>query len=380
MDFKKNLFWIAVAVVLVAGIGGYAFLVSGVKSEDGKSTADLKSDAMSKIDKIKSLAKKADDKNNPDQLMNPEHVKLAREYGARLDGQLKAIQDTWKPRKLDLRYSDYPTDSATKFDNWLSEKRDKIIEAAAKANLQLPADTDKLLFKEPSTDENSADVTRHRDFRLKQLAIVDEIVSLMTRKYGKQQVLKFEPKEDTQEPHETVDVGPQVLERVTVFPSRSWLGTKTVDPKSAGVMIAEERARQWTDDAIKRSGRQVSTAKGNYAELPYSFSSIDIQFVTPLNTVPAVVQALESSNRYTGVVTRVDYARATAPFPSAADPKVATPGPVPMLNTHYQEAPVRVLVSLDLYEYDAAKEAAMAAKAEAPADPKKDGKKDPKKK
>jgi len=369
VDFKKNLFWIVIAAVLLLGIGGYFLLGSSIQSSEGKTTDALKSDAVNKVGKIKDLAKRAQDKNASNALLNPEHVKLASEYKARVEAQLKTIQESWKTRKLDVRFTDFPTDSPTKFDNWLSEKRDKIIEAAAKANLQLPADTDKLLFKEPSTDENAADVTRHRAYRVRQLAIVDELVSILGRKYGKQQALKFEPEKDKPENQEMVDVGPAILEKVTVLPSKSWLG-KATDSKSAGLVTAEERLRLWTEDALKRGSRQGYQGKSTVPELPYSISSVDVQFITPLHTVPAVVQALESSARYTGVVTRIDYLRASSPFPTPGEAKLATAGPVPLMNTHYQEAPVRVLVSLDLYEYNAAKDAASSAKAVEPAGPK----------
>lgn len=373
MDFKRNIFWIVLAVVLVGGIGGYFAMISGIKSPDGKDTAALKSAAEEKAKAIKTLAQQADDKNAPDPIKNAEHVKLASDYKIRLDSQLKAMQETWKGRKLDIRYTDAPSDSSTKFDTWLGELRAKITDQAAKAGLALPADADKMMFKEPTTDENSPDISRHRDFRLRQMAIIEEVVGVLCRKFGKQQVFKFEPDKEKQEPQETVETGVAALERIGITPSRAVAGGKAGEKGVIGT--SEDRIKAWMEDAVHRSGRS-GTSGGKAvaaAELPYSLTCVDVQFVAPLGNVPAVAQALEMAPRFNAsVVTRIDYQRAVgSPFPLPTDPKLASAGPAPLMNTHYQEAPVRALVSLDIYEYDAVKEAAAKAKAEEkPVDPK----------
>lgn len=371
MDFKRNIFWIVLLVVVLGIVGAYVVMSGNVKSADGKDTAALKEEAEQKKKAIQSLAKQAEDKSAPDPIKNPEHVKYANDYKIRLENQLKTMQDAWKTRKLDIRFNDAPADASTKFDTWLGELRTKLTEQATKAGLALPADADKLMFKEPTTDENSPDVTRHRDFRLRQMAIIEEVIGVLCRKYGKQQVFKFEPDKDKQEPQEQVETGVVALERIVITPSRAVLGVKSTDKGAT----SEDRMRTWMEDGVHRSGRQASAGKTpTAAELPYTLTSVDVTFLAPLANIPAVAQALETNARFgAAVVTRVDFQRAVvSPFPQPNDPKLATAGPVPLMNTHYQEAPVRGLVSLDIYEYDAAKEAAAKAKAEEkPADPKK---------
>jgi hypothetical protein len=370
VDFKRNIFWIVLVVAVLGIVGAYVVMSGNVKSADGKDTAALKEEAEQKKKTIQSLAKQAEDKSAPDPIKNPEHVKYANDYKIRLENQLKTMQDAWKTRKLEIRFNDAPADASTKFDTWLGELRTKITEQATKAGLALPADADKLMFKEPTTDENSPDVTRHRDFRLRQMAIIEEVIGVLCRKYGKQQVFKFEPDKDKQEPQEQVETGVMALERIAITPSRSVLGVKSTDKGAT----SEDRLRTWMEDGVHRSGRQPTSGKAPAAaDLPYTLTSIDVTFLAPLANVPAVAQALETNARFgASVVTRVDFQRAvTSPFPQANDPKLATAGPVPLMNTHYQEAPVRALVTLDIYEYDAAKDAAAKAKAEEkPADPK----------
>ena len=370
MDFKRNIFWIVLGVVVLGIIGGYVVMLSGVKSSDGKDTSALRDETENRKKSIESLAKQSEDKSAVDPIKNAEHVKYASDFKMRLENQLKSMQDSWKSRKLDVRFNDAPADSSTKFDTWLGELRTKLTDQSTKAGLALPADADKLMFKEPTTDENSPDVTRHRDFRLRQMAIVEEVISVLCRKYGKQQIFKFEPDKDKQEPQEIIETGVVALDKITITPSRAVLGNKG-DAKGS---TAEERMRNWMEDGVHRSGRQSVAGKPMPAvELPYDVTSVDIQFIAPLANIPAVAQALESDARFSAaVVSRLDFQRAVAsPFPMSTDSKLVTAGPIPMLNTHYQEAPVRGLVTLDIYEFDSAKEAAAKAKAEEkPADPK----------
>ena len=364
MDFKRNIFWIVLGVVVLGIIGGYVVMASGVKSSDGKDTATLKDETENKKKEIETLAKLSEDKSAVDPIKTAEHVKYASDFKMRLENQLKSMQDSWKNRKLDVRFNDAPADSSTKFDTWLGELRNKLTDQATKANLALPADADKMMFKEPTTDENSPDVTRHRDFRLRQMAIVEEVIGILCRKYGKQQVFKFEPDKDKQEPQELVETGVVALDKITITPSRAVLGGKAGETKGA---TAEERMRTWLEDGVHRSGRQSAAGKPVPAvDLPYDVTSIDIQFIAPLANVPAVAQALETDPRFSAaVVSRLDFQRAVAsPFPMSTDSKLVTAGPVPLLNTHYQEAPVRALVTLDIYEFSGAKEAAAKAKAE----------------
>jgi hypothetical protein len=374
VDFKKNIFWIVIVLVLVLGIGGYVFMTSSIQSESGKTTDTLIIESQSKIEDFDKRAKKIGDKNSPDQIINAEHVRLAGVYKQRVEDQIKQLQDTWKSKKLDIRFSNVPTDSLA-FDSWLNDFRERITKQAAAAGVQLPPDADKLMFKEPSTSDASEDSTRHRAYRLRQVAVIEEIVGVLCKKYGRQQRLKFEREQDKAESAETVDVGAVAIEKITILPSKNMVGSR-----GTPVMVAEDRMKAAYEDALKRANRSTAIRGALPSELPLVYTSVDVQFVAPLSTVPPIVQALESSSRYTAVVSRLDFQRATNPFPTQDSRVVSTiPGQTVYHNTHYQEAPVRALVSFDLYEYDAGKEAAANAAAAAPAKTDTKGKTDTKK-
>jgi hypothetical protein len=361
------LFWIALALVLAGGVGAYVYLMGTVVSDDEahKSTADLEDDAKKKAAQILELVKRAE---KPDELLNADHVRLVKEYKARLEAQAKGVREAWKDKKLDLRFENVPTESSTKFDTWLGDLRTKLTDQAAKANLQLPQDFDVLTFARASTDENSTDPMRHRAYRVRQMAIVEEVVGLLCKKYGKQPILKFAAENATPEPQETPEVGPLVLERIQIWPAQEWVVKSATDRTTAGTSstttTAEDRIRSWQEDAVKRAGRNVTSVSRMYTmpDLPYAITAVDVQFTAPLSIVPAVAQALESSTRYVAVTTRLDYQRATTPFPALTEPKLAKAEAVPGMNTHYQEGPVRALLSLDLYEYDAGREKAIKEK------------------
>jgi len=376
VDFKKNLFWILVIVIVLAGVGLWAAMVPSVESDTNK----LRNDCKAKAEELKKLA---DQGGKGDSLPNSKHVELANRYSQKLTEQVDGLRKDWESRKLDLRFENAPTQSG-QFDIWLSEMRQKITKQAADTGLQLPSDAEKLMFKEPATDDNSQRIELHRGYRLRQMAIIEEVVGILSRKYGKLQVLKFLPDKDTPEPQEQTEAGALALERLSITLPRglSQAATSAEEKSSAGG-TSEGRARTVMEEALRRSGTRgagpagktaAGTAAASFVELPYGVTSLDIQFVAPLAAVPAIAKALESSNRWSGaaVVSRIEYERNAPPYPAPTDAKLAKAGPAPGLNTHYQEGPVRALVSLDLYEYDEAKAKAAAAP---PTPPKKDAKK-----
>jgi len=373
VDFRKHTFWIVLAWIVLVAIGLWAVIVPSVQA----TTDELRDQCKSKIDTFRKLAGQA---GQGDILVNAKHVELADKYSQRLAEQLDGLRKELESKKLEVRFDDAPQPSG-QFDIWLSEKRQKIMKQAADAGLQLPPEADKLMFREPATDDNSRRLELHRGYRLRQMAIVEEVVDILSKKYGKQQVLKFQPEKDTPEPQEQADAGAQALERLSIALPRSVLQAadpakdrgaeeKTATATAAGA-TSEDRARVVLEEAMRRSGAKAAPSSKSaapvepFVALPYSVTSLDIQFVAPLTVVPAIAKALECSNRWTAVISRVEYERSSPAYPVASEPKMAKAGPVPGLNTHYQEAPVRALVSLDLYEYDEAK--AKAARPAAPA-------------
>jgi len=370
VDFKKNLFWIALAVIVLVGIGLWAWIVPPLEA----TTDALRKDCNAEAKNFKDLAENS---GRGDSLINAQHVVLAKDFSRRLTQQLDGLRKDLENMKLEVRFDDAPQQSG-QFDIWLNDKRQKITKQAADAGMQLPPDADKLMFKEPATDDNSRRVELRRAYRLRQMAIVEEVVGVLSKKYGKQQVLKFQPKKEAAEPQEQVAAGALSLERLSITlpkslsqPAESAGARGGADDRSAvtvaSTTTSEGRARVILEEALKRAGAKVApaaktgAAAPSFVDLPYNVTSLDVQFVAPLAVVPAVAKALECSNRWTAVISRLEYERGAQPYPAVAEPKLAKAGAVPGLNTHYQEGPVRALVSLELYEYDPAKAKAAAA-------------------
>ncbi|MCY3022721.1 MAG: Amuc_1100 family pilus-like protein [Planctomycetota bacterium] len=375
MDFiRKNVFWIGLAVLVLAGVGLWAAVVPAIAS-----TADeYKSKCKEKVGDFERLAKRAESKDDsaPDSIKNPKHVQLASEYGKKVKEQLDALRKDLGKRKLELKF-DVSGITPSDYDTKLKEIRDNICKQAEQAGLVIPPDERKrLMFEGSTTDDKSDRPELHWNYRLRQMAIVDEIVSILCKKPVKQPVWRFEPKKEAAEAQDTVDAGALALERLTILPPAApgaSRGPAASGELRAGAATADDRQRLWVEEAWKRSGREVKIAKtGKFQELPYSITSIDVQFLAPLIALPAIVQALETSDRYSAVVTRVECLRAVRPYPDEKDARLAKAEPVPGLNTRYQEGPVRAVVSLDLYEYDDAKAKAAEAAAKAPPPAEKD--------
>ena len=350
MDFKKQIFWLVLGGAVLVVLGLYFFTVPGIGSDAEK----LKEECKSKAEFFSTMAKKSD---QSDQIKTDEHVRQSTEFGRTLDAQREALLQVLSTKKLDQKFDKAVPVGTLEFDGWLNELRTKLSTQASDAKLQLPAAFDKMMFKKEETSENSPDITRHRDYRLKQMVIVDETINILCRKPGKQKVTELQLKSDQPEITNTVDAGAVALERLSII---------------TGKELAE-RNKLWQDEAWARAERK-NPGKPVGGQLPIdATTAVDIQFIAPLSAVPGIVQALETSTRYAAVVSRIDFQRAAAsPFPSALDmapapvaetgtgtpatPAAAVPTAAKQyINTHFQEAPVRVQVSLDLYEYDAAK-------------------------
>lgn len=352
MDFKKHIYWIVLAAVVLVAVGVYTLVISSVTT-----TAETaKAECLKMAESIHKGAGKGGD-----ELKNEGHVAQAKEFRAKAQEQIDTLLASLKKQKLEQRFSNVPVGNL-QFDSWLNERRTALANAASEAKLQLPPDVDRLMFAKDSTSETSSDVTRHRDYRLNQMAVLDEVITILCKTKGKQKVTELQLNSAQPENTSMVDAGAMALEKVTL------LGTKET----------AERAKAIAEDVANRTGTTARGAVkvGGIKELPISVTSMDIQFVAPLNVVPAIVNALETSTRYSAVVTRFDFQRAAPTVPSMTDmvalspapadtaPATAVPatGAAPAMpkytNTHFREGPVRVAISMDLYEYDKAKEAA----------------------
>jgi hypothetical protein len=342
VDFQKHMFFIIVGVVVVGAIGFYAVTVPTISQE----AEAAKTECVNKAANIKKLATAA---LLPDGLKTPKHVAVAKEYQDKLARTTEALKTAWSERaKLKVA-----TDAKTgiEFETWLAARRKAIMEKAAKEGVELPGTKDglamdKIMFSDSPTDDKSATISLHREYRLKHMAIIEEVVDAMTKKYGKQKVQKWQEGGELKE--EEVDVGVLKVERLAISPA-----TRKPNEKNDALV-----------EAAKRAGRNTAGTSPKHVDLPYTLTSVDIVFVAPLAAVSHIVKDLESRDRYLGVVSRLDLQRASQPFPAANEEAVrnSKAGPLAQVNTFFQEAPVRVLVTLDIYEYDKNKEVVEAEK------------------
>jgi len=336
-QLKNNIVFVILGVVLVGVLGWYFVTVPPVQDAAVAAKGEVESSAKL----IGDLARNA---NKDDNLKNEAHVDLAKEYAKTLEEQIVVLQKSLKEMALQVKFEGAPTGD-NPFDAWLSERRTKLLEDAKKVGLTIPSEKEnkaarEMLMLDP-TNQAAADEKLHRSYRLRQLAILEEVVAVLIKRYGKQQILKFEGDPLKQEPAESIEAGALVLESLTLL-----------SPKEQA-----ERTKGAFDEALRRAGRSGDRDRKPLApELPYTVSAFEVQFVAPLQSVPPILQNLENNSKYRATLSRVDYQRISQPFPAPADGKIAVAGPVPLVNTHYQEAPVRVLVTLELFEYDKNKE------------------------
>ena len=372
----KHLFWIILGAVLLLGIGVYAWMGPTLQSD----TAEKQQKCADKTKEFEEMYNKL---KAPDYIKTPEHVRLASEFSNKVNEQLVAVHADWAgdpkampprpPRRIEQNFNPAPPTDNASFDTWLNGLRQKL---AAQADapgvtLKLPDDFDVLLFKNQATDDQALDSNKHRDYRLNQVAVIQELIDIMCRKYPVR-VMGFERDEKKPEPATTAQAGALAIERI-----------KLLTPEESA-----ERTKVWTEEVLNRSGipkpvapvapaapaaaaatgaagtpgAAAATTKGAppppaIVPLPYTYSTIDVQFVAPPAVVPQIISALENSKRYSGVIERVDYQRKSPnPFPDPKDNEVKTAGPALWANTHYNEGPLRVLVTMDLYMFDKSKD------------------------
>jgi len=345
VDLKRHLFVIVVAVVVAVAVGLYFVFVPSVTSE-----AETKKKKQCE-DKANSIGQLANRAGRPDELKTQKHLDLASKYEKDMQKQISDLQGLWGTRgHLDLRFDKAPKDNT--FDIWLGELRKDLITKAETAGLALPQDIEQRMFREPATNDTAKEPSLTRHYRVRHMAIMQEVLNVLITKPVKQELEIWDPK--TAGAKKPFELGAISLEKITIHNPRN------PSEKSAAL-----------DEVNKRSGRTgPAAAAAKVAELPYTITSVDIVFNAPLATVQAYLKALESTTRWTGVVSRVDFKRLASPFPTPGDKRIENAGPVPTLNTYYQEGPVQVLVTVDLYEYDKAREdefnKVLASLAEAP--------------
>jgi hypothetical protein len=338
VDFKKNMFLVVLGVIVLLALAAYVVLVPSINTE----TDNIMGECKDKADNLKNMA---DQSHQPDAIKTERHLELARAYNNALNDQLKQVKELLNRRqKMDLKFNDVPK-PARDFDQWLDKLRGGImsrVKDTAKINCKFDIEHE-LMFAGSLTDDATRDAKLHRDFRLRQMAIVEELMGVLCDTVVRQDVPDFSPEGADR----TTSVALRVLE----------LEKFKIDERARSSI----EKQNWLADAYSRAKKGTSaTPKGGAAaavvELPYVYTPIELQFVAPLPVVPALLAALEKSDRFMLVITRVDLQRAESVFPQSLE----AAEPNPKVNTYFLEGPVRALVNLDLYEYDKSKDKKLA--------------------
>lgn len=327
----KYLFWVVLAAVLVVALGVYFVVVPGIHAE----SAELRAAIDTKAGEVRKYAK------DSKKIVGGQHVQAAQAYRKHLEEQQKEVVEAWKGKGFTLseEYLKAPTDTL-RFDGWLIEKRAAIMKKIEEGGFKVPDGFAKTYLYEglnlPSNDEPK------RQEWLRQVAIVEELVSALSSVKAAVTKLEFEPDEKKPEATKPASVGILSLDKLTLIP---------VDQTA----LAETATY---NEALKLAGTSGATEKA-----PAALSSaqrLRILFTAPAVAVAPAIQRLESSPRWFGVVRRIDTQRITAAFPSLDDlnnlaPKAEdTPAKLAAMkvNTHYQEAAIQCLVDVDLLEFD----------------------------
>jgi hypothetical protein len=324
----RYLFWI-VLLVIVALAGGFWFLTVPAQREESKK---LQTDISRLAAELKGYAAKKD------KIKTQAHVDAANEYKAKLAEEEKAVKTMFLGKKttLDPKFEQAPKDPLA-FDEWLQKNgRKEILDLAAKTKMVLPAN-----FAQEWLDEGRITTKAGREARLRKIALAGEVVRLLCSVKANVPVTEFSPKMEEKEVTKLVQAGVTSLD-----------GMILLDPAKR-----DDRVKDYVTHAFASSAKAPPALKklpGN----PCRTSLLDVRFTAPLQVVPGVVQAFETSPRWFGIVTKVDCQRAAEPYsktplPASADTvKVGTDGKTTFYNTHYKEAPVQVQIWVELYDFD----------------------------
>jgi hypothetical protein len=339
VDFKKNLYWIVLAAIVLLALIAYPMFVT-----DNEVEAAKQRDACdAKVKKIHDLAALAD---KPDAIKTEAHVAKAKAYREKVDSQIKDLDAALKQWKLNATFKDQPPTAVLPFDDWLNTHREDLYKQMRDAKIVFPETKfNELTFKDSHTSDTTTTVSAQRPYRIKRMAIVEEVLGTLLKKPVKQEVVDFERIASEPQSPKTVEAGVLKIDALNIS-----------DPDVS--MKAElERMR----DAYSRSGRTDSAKAGTArpVDLPYMITTVDVDIVLPFSAVPAIVKNLENTERYHAVITKLDVTRASWPYPRPED--VVKPGPdTALVNTYYREGPVKASISFDIYEYDASKAAEFA--------------------
>lgn len=342
MDYKKNAYWLGLAGVVVVILVVYMVIVPPVEAE-----ATAARDVCS--GQIATIKEKAEHSAEPNVIKTKDHVAMAEKFKQTVDGQIQSILSEMRTWVIRTPYTDKASASDQEFNKWLSDKRGEFNKLMADAGVEAFPDFYKNLTFDGqgnATDNKSDDLTKRPKYRVWKMTIVEEVLKTLCGKPTTIEVVDF-GKEDAEL---KAPIKREVAAGVTAIKEMAIIDTKAAMSRATSLDGIQKEVLE------KIKGRGPSAAYRG-VDMPYTYSSVDLKFVAPLSAVTKILKALESTETYHAVITRVDFAREFAPFPKLEDSKER--GPSPTANTYFREAPVRVAVSFDIYEYDEAKALAL---------------------
>lgn len=326
---KKYLFWIVIAAVLVIAGGAYMLIVPGIQEQ----AANLHKSNEQNRSKVHELAK------NPKQIMNSTYVSAAEGYAKHLGAEKTQIIDLLKDKKLvlDDKFKKAPEDIQIQFDQWLKDTRQGILDMAAKGGLRLPADfASKHMFEGKKT-EDAAD----REARINRLALIHELVRILSSTKADGTRTGFDPEMSKAESVEHPQVGAESLDLLDILADKDF---------AARVNTAARKA--WD------LGKAGAVYHDDTGAKPYKSTGIEMRFTAPFSAIPAILQALEGSGVYYGVVCKIDTQRTASAYPGQEElarlsvPRKDQPEGA-RLHPYYQESALQVLVLMELVTFDA---------------------------
>ncbi|MCW8133803.1 MAG: hypothetical protein KIS92_25880 [Planctomycetota bacterium] len=325
---KRYVFWIVLAVVLVIAAGGYLLVVPSL----GEQADGLRANNETKRAKVAQLAK--DHKS----IQNNAYVVAANNYQRQLEAEKNQILDSLKDKKLVLgeRFKKAPSDIQIQFDQWLKDTRQEILDKAAKNNLRLPADfaTQQMFEGRKTEDEND------RLFRIERLALIDELVRILSETKGDVSQTSFEPDLTKPDSTERALQGVMSLDKIEILGEKDYAARTSAYARKAWDL-----------------GKAASLYKDPSGPSPVKTAGLELRFTAPFSVVAPVLQALENTNVFYGVIRKIDTQRASCAYPGVEDlaglgvPK--KDGNSAKVHPYFQEPPLQVLVLLELNSFDA---------------------------
>lgn len=341
---KKHFFWLAMLVLVIGGLAAYYMTVPALQDD----TEAKKKETQEKKEKADSIKAKISD------IKNANYESAAEGYQAHLEKQESDMRKLWRENSKGLvlgeDFEKAPSDSL-KFDTeWLAGRRDLYAKKCADAGVALPKDFNaNFLYDGKPTPADPKERTK----RVRNVALLDEVLNVLCS--TKMEVTRFKFTANGEDEKEKVQKGAASFDDLVIFEADDAAKRDAFGPELA-LRVA---------GAGQESLSQKDKPKGLVTGM-----QLEVRFSAPVQLVPTLLQKLESSSRYLGVIRKVDTQRAAKVMPETAADflnvfklpdgyKQDTPAPTTtfavggvekdrFINSRYDEAPIQVLVVLDL--------------------------------